>query len=571
MKPSSIKPSWLILLLFTFGCVSVSAQPNILFIVSDDHGWGDLPSNWDNTEVQLPVLEELAAGGVRFKNYHTVPLCAPSRACMFTGQYSSENGMWRGNKGIKRDVTMLSEYLSEKGYATGCYGKWHMGAMPGELPNDRGFDDFRGFLSGTHSYWVTEQRSRILHNRIADDTEGHTTELFTQWSEDFIRESVSQDKPFFCYLAYNAVHGPIRTEESKPASAPKEWVDKALSRGVSFLRSDYVAILEHMDYNIGKLVDLLDELKIANNTLIVFVSDNGGCTMAGDSGGRYPGNNGPYRGSKATTYQGGLSVPFLINWKGQVKPGLVSDGQVMHCDVFATLLDAAGIPLPKMNGQNPMRGMSLLNHMKSGGKQPIPERSMIFELWGNIGLRKGDYKLWTDVGREFTPDWKALVQKLEDSDLALFDLGKDPSESKDLRQELPKVYQSLKQELIAHFNNINAEYPTRETHPDLFTPVKNRSEASRHKALESPNSLVASQTVSLRGARNNAFVTMDQNKDGKVTEGELDVWFKNRAKKTPSKFTYKPNQSKGALKKRDKNKDGTMSLDEWINESAQKN
>ena len=104
---------------------------------------------------------------------------------------------------------MLSEYLSEKGYATGCYGKWHMGAMPGELPNDRGFDDFRGFLSGTHSYWVTEQRSRILHNRIADDTEGHTTELFTQWSEDFIRESVSQDKPFFCYLAYNAVHGPI--------------------------------------------------------------------------------------------------------------------------------------------------------------------------------------------------------------------------------------------------------------------------------------------------------------------------------------------------------------------------
>ena len=129
----------------------------------------------------------------------------------------------------------------------------------------------------------------------------------------------------------------------------------------------------------------------------------------------------------------------------------------------------------------------------------------------------------------------------------------------------------MKQELIAHFDNINAEYPTRERHPDLFTPVKNHSEASKHKALESPNPLVASQTVSLRGARNNAFVTMDQNKDGKVTERELDIWFKNRSKKTPSKFTYKPNQSKGALKKRDKNKDGTMSLDEWINESVQKN
>ena len=106
--------------------------------------------------------------------------------------------------------------------------------------------------------------------------------------------------------------------------------------------------------------------KIANNTLIVFVSDNGGCTMEGESV-EYPGNNGPYRGSKATTYQGGLSVPFLINWKGQVKRGLVSDGQVMHCSVFA-LLVTAGIPLPKLNGQNPMRGMSLLTHMKSGGK-----------------------------------------------------------------------------------------------------------------------------------------------------------------------------------------------------------
>ena len=462
-----IKFFHLILFLFAFGYAIGSDRPNVLFIVSDDHGWGDLPSNWKETEVRLPVLDQLAAQGARFSNYHTVPLCAPSRACMFTGQYSSENGMWRGNKGIKRDVKMLSEYFSEAGYATGCYGKWHMGSNPGGLPNDRGFDEFRGFLSGTHGYWVTKQRNRILHNGEPDDSEGHTTELFTQWSANFIRKSVAQKKPFFCYLAYNAVHGPIRTDESKPASAPKEWVDKALARGVSFLRSDYVAILEHMDYNIGKLVDLIDELNVSNNTLVVFVSDNGGCTMEGNFGGRYPGNNGPYRGSKATTYQGGLSVPFLINWKGRVQQGMVSDDQVMHCDVFATLLDAAGIPLPEMNGQNPMRGMSLLPHLKSGGKRPVPERSMIFELWGNIGLRKGDYKLWADVGREFTPDWPALVNKLKNSDLALFDLGKDPSESKDLREQLPEVYDNLKQELIYHFANVNAEYP-----PKASTPGK---------------------------------------------------------------------------------------------------
>ena len=566
-----IKFFHLILFLFAFGCASGSDRPNVLFIVSDDHGWGDLPSNWKETEVRLPVLDQLAAQGARFSNYHTVPLCAPSRACMFTGQYSSENGMWRGNKGIKRDVKMLSEYFSEAGYATGCYGKWHMGSNPGGLPNDRGFDEFRGFLSGTHGYWVTKQRNRILHNGKPDDSEGHTTELFTQWSANFIRKSVAQKKPFFCYLAYNAVHGPIRTDESKPASAPKEWVDKALARGVSFLRSDYVAILEHMDYNIGKLVDLIDELKVSNNTLVVFVSDNGGCTMEGNFGGRYPGNNGPYRGSKATTYQGGLNVPFLINWKGRVQQGMVSDDQVMHCDVFATLLDAAGIPLPEMNGQNPMRGMSLLPHMKSGGKRPVPERSMIFELWGNIGLRKGDYKLWADVGREFTPDWPALVNKLKNSDLALFDLGKDPSESKDLREQLPEVYDTLKQELIDHFANVNAEYPTKETHPELFAPEKKGSETPKEQAEERPTPSTDSKATGTRGGRSKAFAAIDQNGDTKVTKDELDAWLKNRAAKNPDKFTYKPSQTKGALKKLDKNEDGTLSLQEWIKAPESKN
>ena len=443
-------------------------KPNIVFIISDDHGWGDLPSNWDETEVQMPRLDALANGGTRFTNYHTVPLCAPARACLFTGQFSSENGMWRGPagvpgspnyKGIKRDVKMLSEYLSDAGYATGGFGKWHMGAQPGEYPNDRGFDEYRGFMAGSSPYWITKQHTKILHNGEPDEVEGHTTELFTEWSADFIRENAAKSKPFFCYLSYNAVHGPIRINNSRSASAPKEWVDKALDRGVSFLRSDYVAVLEHMDYNIGKLVDLLDELKIRDNTLIVFVSDNGGCKMDGGPGGTFPGNNGPFRGRKASTYQGGLSVPFLTNWQGQVPEGTVSDGQVMHADVFATLLDAAGIPLPEMNGKNPMRGMSLIPHMMSSANTTIPERTMIFELWGNVGVRKGKYKLWGNVGQDYSPNWPALAAKLEESDLALFDLSIDVGEQNDLRTQFPEVYDALKKELIEHFTNVNAEYP----------------------------------------------------------------------------------------------------------------
>ncbi|MEC8554630.1 MAG: sulfatase-like hydrolase/transferase [Planctomycetota bacterium] len=495
-------------------------RPNILFIVSDDHGWGDLPSNWDKTEVQLPSLEALVSKGVRFSNYHTVPLCGPSRACMFTGQFSTENGMWRGPgqqplgspgyRGIKRDVKMLAEYLSEAGYKTGAFGKWHMGALPGEVPNDRGFEEFHGFLAGSHPYWIKPGRSKIMHSRRPDqDAEGHATELFTNWAEDFIRSNAKTDSPFFCYLAYNAVHGPLRVDKSKPASAPEIWVNKALDRGVSFLRSDYVAILEHMDHNIGRLIDLLSELNVADNTLIVFVSDNGGCTMEeGAAGGRYPGNNGPHRGGKATTYQGGLNVPFVMNWKGRLPQGIVADAQVMHCDVFATLLDAAEISVPKSNGKNPVRGMSLLPYLVDSAVQPIPERTMVFELWGNIGVRKGNYKLWSDVGRNYSPDWPALAAELERTDLALYDLSKDSAEEHDLRTKVPEVYAEMKKELLSHLSQINSDYSGSTS--SAGNPEKSKS--TKNKTDPEP---------SKRPSRDQFFRSRDRNSDGFITLKEF--------------------------------------------------
>ena len=504
-----------------FGMRCYAAAPNILFIVSDDHGWGDLPSNWDDTEVRLPTLDALARTGVRFPNYHTVPLCGPSRACMFTGQYSTENGMWRGPgsqplgspgyRGIKRDVKMLSEYLSEAGYATGAFGKWHLGSLEGEVPNDRGFDEFHGFLGGAHPYWISGSRSKIMHNREHDPlAKGHATELFTQWAEDFIRENAGKESPFFCYLAYNAVHGPLRVEKSKPASAPEAWVKKALDRGVSFLRSDYVAILEHMDHNIGQLVSVLDELGVAENTLIVFVSDNGGCTMEeGAAGGRFPGNNGPLRGGKATTYQGGLNVPFLVNWKGKIpQSGLVSDSHVMHCDIFSSLLDAAGLTVPESNGKNPLRGMSLLPHMLSDGETSVPERTMIFELWGNIGVRRGDYKLWASVGRDYSPDWDALAAEISQKDLELFDLQRDVAETNDLRTEHPEMYASLKAELLEHLSGINADYPA-----VVLSDVKSKAMPKQQKR---------SKTIPPKErSPEKFFQARDRNSDGEITLEEF--------------------------------------------------
>ena len=511
-----------------FGLRCYAAAPNILFIVSDDHGWGDLPSNWDDTEVHLPTLDALARSGVRFPNYHTVPLCGPSRACMFTGQYSTENGMWRGPgsqplgspgyRGIKRDVKMLSEYLSEAGYATGAFGKWHLGSLEGEVPNDRGFDEFRGFLGGAHPYWISGSRSKIMHNREHDPlAKGHATELFTQWAEDFIRKNAGKESPFFCYLAYNAVHGPLRVEKSKPASAPEAWVKKALDRGVSFLRSDYVAILEHMDHNIGQLVSVLDELGVAENTLIVFVSDNGGCTMEeGAAGGRFPGNNGPLRGGKATTYQGGLNVPFLVNWKGKIpQSGFVSDSHVMHCDIFSSLLDAAGLTVPESNGKNPVRGISLLPHMLSDGKTSVPERTMIFELWGNIGVRRGDYKLWASVGRDYSPDWDALEAEISQKDLELFDLQRDVAETKDLRTEHPEMYASLKAELLDHLSGINADYPL-----VVLSDVKSKAMPKQQKRSKTtpPKDRSPEKFFQARDRNSNGEITLEEfigNPDGR--------------------------------------------------------
>ena len=538
-----------------FGMRCYAAAPNILFIVSDDHGWGDLPSNWDDTEVRLPTLDALARSGVRFPNYHTVPLCGPSRACMFTGQYSTENGMWRGPgsqplgspgyRGIKRDVKMLSEYLSEAGYATGAFGKWHLGSLEGEVPNDRGFDEFHGFLGGAHPYWISESRSKIMHNREHDPlAKGHATELFTQWAEDFIRENAGKESPFFCYLAYNAVHGPLRVEKSKPASAPEAWVKKALDRGVSLLRSDYVAILEHMDHNIGQLVNLLDELGVAEDTLIVFVSDNGGCTMEeGAAGGRFPGNNGPLRGGKATTYQGGLNVPFLVNWKGKIpQSGLVSDSHVMHCDIFSSLLDAAGLTVPESNGKNPLRGISLLPHMLSDGETSVPERTMIFELWGNIGVRRGDYKLWASVGRDYSPDWDALAAEISQKDLELFDLQRDVAETNDLRTEHPEMYASLKAELLDHLSGIDVEYPS-----VVLSDVKSKAmpkQQKRSKAIppkdRSPEKF---------------FQARDRNSDGGIT---LEEFIGNPDGRNVAALTKRFQQF-------DANGDGALGIDELKN------
>ncbi|HUV66222.1 MAG TPA: sulfatase-like hydrolase/transferase [Sedimentisphaerales bacterium] len=433
-------------------------KPNILLIVSDDQGWGDASCNWKDTDVETPVMDQIAATGVRFSQFYVNPLCGPTRSSFLTGQYSMENGMWRGpssasesERCIKSDVTLLPQFLKKAGYRTGIFGKWHLGYQSPNTPNDRGFDEFYGFLGGAHPY-VTAMH-RLVHNGQPYTEDLHLTDYFTEKAMSFIRDCAHKRLPFFCYVPYNAVHGPLwRADIPKPSGKP-EWLQRYVEKGVDFPRRDYNAVLEHMDHSVGRLLALLAELGLEENTLVIYFSDNGACLMTDQTKADYPGNNGPFRDGKGSTYEGGIRVPCVMRWKGKFPEGVVSDELVVHFDIFSTIMEAAGVAVPKTNGQNPVHGLSLMKHILSAGKIPLPERTIFWELTGKVAARRGKWKI---VGSIENPRgrWERIADELSDTDLELYDLESDISESQNLRENFQEQYASLKEELISFFRNI---------------------------------------------------------------------------------------------------------------------
>ena len=435
-----------------------TGKPNILLIVSDDQGWGDARCNWTDTDVETPVTDEIAATGVRFSQFYVNPLCGPTRSSFLTGQYSMENGMWRGpssanesDRCIRSDVTILPEFLKKAGYRTGIFGKWHLGYQTPNTPNDRGFDEFYGFLGGAHPYATAMHR--LVHNDRPYTEDMHLTDYFTEKALSFIRDCAQKKLPFFCYVPYNAVHGPLwRADQPRP-SAKSEWLQRYAEKGVDFPRRDYNAVLSHMDHSVGRLLTLLAEMGLEENTLVIFFSDNGACLMTDETKADYPGNNGPFRAGKGSTYEGGIRVPCVMRWKGKFPEGLVSNELAVHFDIFSTILDAAGVAVPKNNGHNPVHGVSLLKHILSAGKVRLPERTVFWELTGKVAARKGRWKI---VGSVENPRgrWEAIADALSDADLELYDLESDISESQNLREKFQEQYASLKAELISFFRNI---------------------------------------------------------------------------------------------------------------------
>ncbi len=426
-------------------------RPNILLIVSDDHGYGDVGC-YGKTNVETPNLDVLAGQGARFTRFRVNPLCAPTRSSLLTGQYSLECGMWRGpsqaredepgGRALRSDVKLLPAFLREAGYATGIFGKWHLGFSKPNLPNDRGFDEFFGFLSGAHRYWIAAKQENILRNGKPAGENGHTTELFTAHALEFMRQH--RDRPWFCYVPFNAVHGPLWSAAGNRPSGKDEWLKKYEERGVPFPRRDYCAVLGHLDDCVGKLLAAVKEMGRDENTLVIFVSDNGAMTD------KFPGNNGPLRGAKGMTYEGGIRVPALVRWPGVIPAGTLSDQDAVHFDVFATILDAAGVPLPARNGKHPVHGVSLLPHLRSGGKQPLPERYLFWDLFGKMAAVHGRWKIVGEIPNHHGK-FAAAAPRIREAKFELYDLETDLGEKNNLAAEKPGIYRDLKNRYVDWF------------------------------------------------------------------------------------------------------------------------
>ncbi|MEY3829580.1 MAG: hypothetical protein RL636_1281, partial [Verrucomicrobiota bacterium] len=327
------------LALFFAVALAAADRPNILLIVGDDMGYADVGFHGCK-DIPTPHLDALAAAGVRCtQGYVTGPYCSPTRAALLTGRQQNRFGHEynpNGNNGLPLTETTLPERLAKAGYATGMVGKWHLGAKPEQTPTRRGFTEFFGFLGGAHSYFNT---GGILRGAEPVKEMDYTTDAFGREASAFVR--AHKDKPWFLYLAFNAVHTPMDATDARLAKFAS-ITDKK--------RRTYAAMMSALDDNVGRVRQALKESGQEERTLIFFISDNGGPVMNGTT--TNGSSNAPLRGSKRTTLEGGIRVPFLVAWPGQVKPA-VYESPVVQLDLHATALAAAGIsvgPEAKLEG-----------------------------------------------------------------------------------------------------------------------------------------------------------------------------------------------------------------------------
>jgi len=413
-------------------------KPNILIIVADDLGWNAV--GYHNKDVATPNIDEcIVRAGLELDRFYVCPMCSPTRAGLMTGRYPIRYGCGRAvippqrDYGVPTDEVMLPQALARCGYTNrGAFGKWHLGHLRKRWhPLSRGFTEFYGCYNGAIDYFTHERDGELdwHHNWDSSHDPGYATDLIAEKAAAFIRRSASEAAPFFCYVAFTAPHAPFQ--------APERY-ERMYSHVENRTLRTYYAMITAMDDGIGRILDALDETNTADNTLVWFFSDNGGV-------GRFRSNNLPLKGSKLTTYDGGVRTVAAIRYPTQFPKGARIKAPIAYVDVLPTLLSLAGTTPAQVGCKEP-DGINV--HSLLLGRTPTPPERCLYFYFGQRGPA-------TEMISVICERWKLIVTGpditnglTDENDSLLYDILADPNEERDLAADNREVVRELVRKLI---------------------------------------------------------------------------------------------------------------------------
>ena len=431
-------------------------RPNVVIILADDQGWGDLSIN-GNTNLATPHIDSLARTGAMFDRFYACPVCSPTRAEFLTGRYHPRGGVSGVSTGAERlnlDEQTVADIFKAAGYATGAFGKWHNGTQYPYHPNGRGFDEFYGFCSG---HWGTYFNPPLEHNGLLVQGRGYLVDDLTDHALQFI--AANQNRPFFCYVPFNIPHSPMQVPdrffEPFVGRELKLRGSKAANEDIAFTRAA-LAMCENMDWNVGRILRQLDTLKLSENTIVIYFSDNG------PNSDRW---NGGMKGIKGSTDEGGVRMPFFIRWPGHIPAGARIPQIAGAIDLLPTLTDLANIAFTQ---RNPLDGVSL-KPLLLGTSTTWPDR-MIFSHWsGKVSVRTQRHRL--------------------DNENRLFDMQADPGQHHDIAAEqkttadrLALAVEQWKKDVLSNLRGENRPFTV--GYPDFLSTMLPARDGVAHGGIQ---------------------------------------------------------------------------------------
>ena len=418
----------------SYGAPLAGTKPNIIFVITDDQGMGDLAC-MGNKIVKTPHIDKFYAGATRLTEYHVSPTCAPTRAALMSGRVAFKNGVTHTifqRERMALETFTLPQALQTAGYQTGLFGKWHLGDDHEYLPQSRGFNEvlmhgaggigqsqYGDFPANSENTYFDNV---LLHNDTVVKTKGYCTDIFFDAGLAWIKKQHEAKLPYFAYISLNAPHGPF--------IAPKKNAERMKSLGVTGKGIGRLGMVENIDENFGKLISYLEEWKALENTIVVFTTDNGAVRQGSTKS--IPYHNAGMKGGKNSPWEGGTHVPFFIQWKGVLKAGVDINGLSAHIDMYKTFADLAGAKLPEKMQE--IDGRSLVP-LLADPTSDWQDRELFFNCgrW-NAGKRE---TLKHKKCAVRTQQWRLV------NHTALFDITKDPGETKDIASQNPEVVKRL--------------------------------------------------------------------------------------------------------------------------------